>query len=130
MVLSLQLLWCVLHRSIRSSNQRFHYEEVAGFFSAPTEKKTMKMKTMKYVTLKSSWLVFFVWCLNYLILLGIMCTIFKRKALRHLNTGQAIIINHIIFIELNLIHSSKHNTRKQEQCNNVKHEEITLKDKK
>jgi len=38
--------------------------------------------------------------------------------------------HHIIFIEPKLIHSSKHNTRKQEQCNNVKHEEITLKDKK
>ena len=34
------------------------------------------------------------------------------------------------FLNQKLIHSSKHNTRKQEQVNNVKHEEITLKDKK
>jgi len=38
--------------------------------------------------------------------------------------------HHIIFNESKLIHSSKHNTRKQEPCNNVKHKEITLKDKK
>ena len=38
--------------------------------------------------------------------------------------------HHIIFIERKLLHISIHNTRKQEQCNNVKHEEITLKVKK
>jgi len=30
--------------------------------------------------------------------------------------------HHIIFIEPKLIHSNKHKTRKQEQCNDVKHE--------
>ena len=36
----------------------------------------------------------------------------------------------VSFFKPKLIHSSKHNTKIQEQCNNVKHEEITLKNKK
>jgi len=38
--------------------------------------------------------------------------------------------HHIIFTEPKLIQRSKHNTRKQEKRNNVKHKDITLKDKK
>ena len=47
-------------------------------------------------------------------------------ALRNWNVFVTYIIYHIIFIEPKLIHSSKHNSRKQKQHKNMKHKEIEM----